>query len=49
MKVALKVFKWIAGLVLALIVVIGFSWWLIPDEALDAEAEKFTTNRKSVV
>ena len=43
MKVALKGLKWIAGLMLALIVVIGFSWWLIPDEALNVEAEKFIT------
>ncbi len=43
MKIALKVFKWIAALLLSLIVVTGLSWWLIPDEALDAEAEKFIT------
>ena len=43
MKIALKVFKWIAGSVLGLIIVIGLCWWLIPDEELDAAADKFLT------
>lgn len=43
MKIALKLFKWIAGAVLGLIIVIGLCWWLIPDEELNIEAEKFTS------
>ncbi len=41
MKIALNVLKWIAGILLGLIIIVGLCWWLIPDEALNAEAEKF--------
>ncbi len=41
MNIALNIVKWIAGVLLGLIIVIGFCWWLTPDEELNPEAEKF--------
>lgn len=41
MKIALNVIKWIAGVLLGIIIVIGLCWWLIPDEELNPEAGKF--------
>ena len=41
MKIALNIIKWIAGILLGLIIVIGLCWWLIPDENLNPEADKF--------
>lgn len=41
MKIALTVFKWVAGSVLGLIIVTGLCWWLIPDQELSPEADKF--------
>ena len=41
MQIALSIFKWIAGILLGLIIVVGLCWWLIPDQAIDPEVEKF--------
>ena len=41
MKIALKIFKWLAGGLLGFIIIVGLCWWLIPDEELNPEAEKF--------
>ena len=41
MKTALNVLKWIAGILLGFIIMVGLCWWLIPDEELNPEAEKF--------
>ena len=43
MKIALLAVKWIAGCLLGLIIIIGLCWWLIPDEELNKEAEKFVS------
>ena len=40
MKIALNVLKWIAGILLGFIIIVGLCWWLIPDEELNLEAEK---------
>ena len=42
-KIALNITKWMLGLMLGLIVVVGLCWWLIPDEPLTPEADKFTS------
>lgn len=42
MKIALSIVKWIAGILLGLIIVVGLCWWLIPDEELNPDARKFT-------
>ena len=41
MKIALKTLKWIAGVLLGLVILIGLCWWLIPDEKLNPDADKF--------
>ena len=41
MKIALNIVKWIAGVLLGLIIVIGLCWWLIPDEKINPDADKF--------
>jgi len=41
MKIALKIVKWVAGSLLGFIIIVGLCWWLIPDEDLNPEAEKF--------
>ena len=43
MKVALKIVKWVAGSLLGFIIIVGLCWWLLPDEELNPEAEKFMT------
>ena len=42
-NIALNITKWMLGLLLGLIIVVGLCWWLIPDEALTPEADKFTS------
>ncbi len=41
MKIALKIFKWIVGSLLGFIIIVGLCWWIIPDDELNPEAEKF--------
>lgn len=41
MKIALNVLKWIAGILLGFIIIVGLCWWLIPDEQLNPEADRF--------
>ena len=41
MKIALNVLKWIAGILLGFIIIVGLCWGLLPDEELNPEAEKF--------
>ncbi|MCY7389817.1 MAG: hypothetical protein LH481_17480 [Burkholderiales bacterium] len=41
MKIALKIVKWVAGSLLGFIIIVGLCWWLIPDEDLNPEADKF--------
>ena len=36
----LNALKWVAGIALGLILVVGLCWWLIPDEPLDPGVEK---------
>ena len=43
MTIALKALKWIAGILLGFIIIVGLCWWLLPDEELNPEAEKFMT------
>ena len=40
---ALNIAKWMFRLMLGLIIVVGLCWWLIPDEALNPEVDKFTS------
>ncbi len=40
MKIALNIVKWVAGSLLGFIIIVGLSWWLLPDEELNPEAEK---------
>ncbi len=41
MNIALKLVKWIAGGLLGFIIIVGLCWWLIPDEPLNPEADRF--------
>ena len=41
MKIALNIVKWIAGILLGFIIIVGLCWRLIPDEQLNPEADKF--------
>ncbi len=41
MKIALRVLNWIGRGLLGIAVVLALCWWLIPDQALDAEVEQF--------
>jgi hypothetical protein len=43
MRIALLAVKWIAGCLLGLTIIIGLCWWLIPDEELNKEADKFVS------
>ena len=42
-SMALNITKWLLRLMLGFIVVVGLCWWLIPDEPLTPEADKFTS------
>ncbi|MEO8102637.1 MAG: hypothetical protein ABI790_08930 [Betaproteobacteria bacterium] len=41
MKTLRKTLKWLGLTLLGLVLVVGLCWWLIPDEKLNPEAEKF--------